>query len=299
MKEFMKKAAALLTVALITMSVSVNVFADATPRPKPGTTASSSASTSENVSDSQKNTDENSDDEKSSDDSTSKKDEKATEKPKATVMPVVTEAPAAAASNKSYTTKGGAFLWFLLSIIVNTIISFAIANRFYKLTRRSNQVQSELRALRRDIEEKFADSVGGFVESNVDITNTNDDYSMGEDGIKMTPASTVSVDDEPGDIYKQWEEQFGARYAARKAQNDEEFEDDERPVRKYQPSRDSQRMSVSERIAARKAHRDEEIEEIDEDNFEEGDSIVDKLSGVGDKAKKFLGGIFPFDDDEE
>lgn len=291
MKEFLKRAAALLSVALIITSVSVTSFAEPTTRPKPGTTASETVSTET------KNDDADNDDE----DGTV---EEAKETQKPTAIPVVTEAPATTVANKSYTTKGGAFLWFLLSVIVNTVISFAIANRFYKLTRRSNQVQSELRALRRDIEDKFADSVGGFVESNVDITNTNDDYSMDEDGIKMTPSSTVNVDDEPGDVYKQWEEQFGARYAARKAQTEEieiEEADEERPIRKYQPTRKSaQSMSVSERIAARKAQRETEIEEIDEDSFaEDGETFTDKLSGIGDKAKKLIGGIFPFDDDEE
>lgn len=293
MKEFLKRAAALLSVALIITSVSVTSFAEPTTRPKPGTTASetvSSTSSSDNNSDT-----------KSSKDDDAEESSKETQKP--TAMPVVTEAPSTTVANKSYTTKGGAFLWFLLSVIVNTVISFAIANRFYKLTRRSNQVQSELRALRRDIEDKFADSVGGFVESNVDITNTNDDYSMDEDGIKMTPSSTVNVDDEPGDVYKQWEEQFGARYAARKAQVEEDTIEEiteERPVRKYQPTRKSaQSMSVSERIAARKAQREAEIEEVDEENFEDEGSFTDKLSDIGDKAKKFIGGIFPFDDDED
>lgn len=295
MKEFLKKAAAIASVALIVASVSVTSFAEPTTRPRPGTAASETVSSSDSSSNSSKSKSEENED-------SSNEDTKATQKP--TAMPVVTEAPAASAANKSYTTKGGAFLWFLLSVIVNTVISFAIANRFYKLTRRSNQVQSELRALRRDLEDKFSDSVGGFVESNVDITNTNDDYSMGEDGIKMTPSSTVNVEDEPEDIYKQWEEQFGARYAARKQQNEEAVEEvieerEERPVRKYQPVRKSaQGMSVSERIAARKAQRDAEPEEIDDESYEE-ESFAAKLSGMGGKAKKILGGIFPFDDEEE
>ena len=221
----------------------------------------------------------------------------AKETAKATKAPVQQTTEVA---GKNYTTKGGAFLWFLLSVIVNTAISLAISNRFYKLTKRQNHVQSEIRALRRDIEEKFMDNVGGFAESEIDITNANDDYSMEADGIKMTPASTVTVDEEEGDVYKQWEAQFGARYAAYKEEDGEE-----KSVRKYQPERES----VRERLAARRAQRmatqeveqdiDEEIETEDFEEIEEKGGISEKLSVVGNKAKELLGGIFPFDDDEE
>jgi hypothetical protein len=230
-----------------------------------------------------------------------------------TQPPVVTPAPATT-TNKSYTTKGGAFLWFLLSIIVNTIISFAIANRFYKLTKKSNHVQAELRALRRDIEEKFADNIDGFAEPAFDITNTNDDYSSSNDGIKMTPASSVSSGDEPEDIYKEWEAQFGAKRAQRRAaikaepvvDTEESYDEDEveeesepRPSKKtYQPKRKSapkqERKSVKERLAARKAEREEEIDDEIDEEIEEG--IAGK---VGGKAKKLLGGLFPFDEGED
>ncbi len=282
MKEMMKKAAALAAAALMIFSVSVNVYAETTPRPKPGTESA--------VTDTVKDEDEK--------DSKDSKDSKAEETAKTTKAPATTQAPAAPATGKNYTTKGGAFLWFLLSVIVNTAISLAIANRFYKLTRRQNHVQAEIRALRRDLEEKFLGNVGGFAESNIDITNTNDDYSMEPDGIKMTPASTVSVDEEEGDVYKQWEEQFGARYNL----NKESDEEDEVRVRKYQPQREgasSERMSVRERIAARRAKMEEEAVEAEEEDYEENGGISEKLSNVGNKAKELLGGIFPFGDDDD
>ncbi len=287
MKEFMKRAAAIAAAALMVFSISATSFAEPTSRPRPG-----SAAATETV--------DNSNNE-------SRAESGNNERASATKIPVVTEAPSAPVNNKSYTTKGGSFLWFLLSVIVNAAISFAAANRVYKLTRKSNHVQSELRALRRDLEEKFAGSVGGFVESDVDITNVNDDYSMGEDGIKMTPASTVSVDDDQEEVYKQWEAQFGAKYASRKneataedeAAPEEEYEE-EQPVREYKPQRasaEAAHAAIRERIAARRAKRNEAS---DEDEDSEGRSAIsERLSGIGNKAKKLLGGIFPFDEEDE
>lgn len=279
MKEMIKRAAALAAAALMVFSLSATTFAEPTSRPRPG----SEAAVTETA------------------DTESSSEEAAEERGKARETAKTTKAPAPAqtteVAGKSYTTKGGAFLWFLLSVIVNTAISFAIANRFYKLTKRQNHVQSELRALRRDLEEKFIDSVGGFAESNVDITNTNDDYSMDADGIKMTPASTVSVDEEEGDVYKQWEAQFGARYAARNEEAEEE-----KSTRVYQPTRESaQGMSVRERLLARRAQQEqaEEALETEEEYIEEESGIVQKLGNVGNKAKQLLGGIFPFDEDDE
>lgn len=320
MKEFMKRAAAFLAAVMMIASLSTGAFAapDATQRPR-SSASSQSSSSSKNTSDedSSKSSDNDGEDSRSSSDddgesersssdddssSTSKSGtaKKVEEKPSQTQPPAVTQPPAAPAVNKSYTTKGGAFLWFLLSIIVNTVISFAIAKRFYKLAKQSNRVQAEIRALRHDIEEKFADSVDGFAEPAVDITNTNDDYSFSEDGIKMTPASTVSGTDEDTEAtYKEWEAQFGARHRQRReaAEVKKDYDDaddieeesvsynEEEPRRspkKYQPSRGVQRTSKKsgKGISSGKNRKSD------------GDNI-------GTKVKDIMGRLFPMDEDDE
>ena len=341
MKEFIKRAAALLAAAMMVVSVSSSAFAapDATARPRSSASSSQSSSSSSDKSSSSSDKDSSSSSKSSSssDDSSSSSDKdsssssssdkdssssdsdsatsksgtakKVEEKQAETQPPVVTQAPAAPTANKSYTTKGGAFLWFLLSVIVNTVISFAIAKRFYKLAKQSNRVQSELRALRHDIEEKFTDSVGGFTEPAVDITNTNDDYSSSPDGIKMAPASSTEGDgSETEDIYKQWEAQFGARHRQSRtaasaqqprrtepeqpmdydSQEDtaEDYEQQEEPrqsTKKYQPTRTAQRRAAAPKrnVRSRNAEDDDESE-----------------SGIGAKVKGVMGKLFPMDDDE-
>ena len=330
MKELIKRAAALLAAAMMVVSVSSSAFAvlDATARPRSSASSSQSSSSSSDKSSSSSDEDSESSDKEgsssdkessssdkesssSSDKSSSSSDSDSTtsksgtakkveEKEAETQPPVVTQAPAAPAANKSYTTKGGAFLWFLLSVIVNTIISFAVAKRFYKLAKQSNRVQAEIRALRHDIEEKFADSVNGFTEPAVDITNTNDDYSSSPDGIKMTPVSTTDGDgSETEDIYKQWEAQFGARHRQSRAAAEpqqsqpqqsedydngeedmaEDYEHQEEPrpsTKKYQPTRTVQRKTAAPRRNVKK--------EADE--------------SIGDKMKGIIGKLFPMDDDE-
>lgn len=324
MKEFIKKAAAFVAAAMMVVTISSGAFAatsaPATSRPRPGSSTSTSDSSNSSRDNSSSNDDDRSsnsssdnndrnsnsssdDDDKSSTSDNSNTRRAATQAP--SVPQAATQAPAAAPVNKSYTTKGGAFLWFLLSVIVNTIISFSIANRFYKISKKSNHVQAEIRALRRDVEEKFADSVGGFTEPAVDITNTNDDYSAGADGIKMTPASSISTDDGPEDVYKEWEAQFAAKRAERRAvlkarpvDVDAEYDDDDddkeytvKPSnKKYQPVRKSkEHMSMKERLSARNSNDDDD----------DDDDISSRISGVGNKAKKILGGLFPFDNDED
>lgn len=336
MKEFMKRAAALLAAVMMAASLSTGALAapDATQRPRSSASSSQSSTnnssqsasdSSQSDSDSSKSTSDNDKDSDSSDsdkdtssgssdsnssssDSTSKSGtaKKVEEAPSQTQPPAVTQAPAAAASNKSYTTKGGAFLWFLLSVIVNTAISFAIAKRFYKLAKQSNRVQAEIRALRHDIEEKFADSVDGFAEPAVDITNTNDDYSFGADGIKMTPASTTDGASEDMEAtYKKWEETFGARHRQRqeavdaqqqrKAAYDDaedieaestsyDAEEPRRSPKKYQPSRGVQRTSSAKKSGSKASSKKRDK---DEEN-----------GNIGGKVKNIMGKLFPMDDDE-
>ena len=87
-------------------------------------------------------------------------------------------------TNKKYLTKGGAAFWFIFTIIINAVLSFWIGNRFYRLAKKDNHVSGEIRALRKDIEEKFVKSVGGFAEQEVDINNLNESLAMDDEGIK-------------------------------------------------------------------------------------------------------------------
>ena len=202
-------------------------------------------------------------------------------------------------------------------MLVNTVISFAIGNRFYKMSRKENHVTAEIRALRRDIEEKFADNIGGFAEQGIDIDNSNESYSMNSDGLKMTPASTTSVDAPAEDIYKQWEEQMARRRAQRRAaintrpEIDESDFEDERPARKkYQPKRTGSSFNSSGRkYSGRTADFEEDIEDID-DSIEDIDDIDDdidenanskhkKAKDVTKKAKSFINNIFPLKDDDD
>lgn len=98
--------------------------------------------------------------------------------------------------------RGGMIGWFLLSVIASFFISFAVGNRFYRLSKKDNHLSAEVRALKRDIDEKMSDRVGGFSEKETDIKNSNRKYFK---------------DPEPEDIpsngenlYEKWESQLSA-----------------------------------------------------------------------------------------
>lgn len=215
----------------------------------------------------------------------------------------------------------------MLSVIVNTIISFAIGKRFYKLAKQSNRVQSEIRALRHDIEEKFAESIDGFSEPAMDITNMNDDYSSSPDGIKMTPASTTDGDgSETEDIYKEWEAQFGAgRSKVREAveavekdrethreiknvpqEQDEEFDNSYEEVepaprpstKKYQPTRSSARVSNKSNSSGSKSSSRSRLE-ARKNERNSAKRAKNAAAGIGGKLKGAVGKLFPMDEDDE
>ena len=173
---------------------------------------------------------------------------------------------------KKYASKGFVMLWVFLLVIINAVVSFLIANRFYKLSRRENHVASEVRALRRDLEDKFIKSVDGFAEMETDVTNSNENYSADGSIEEGAPAAS-SFSKESEDIFKQWESKM-TRRAARTvdaptpALEDEEIPEEAKRVKKYQPMR--------EKMTAAK----EQIQQ----------------SGIKDKAKEFIGNIFPFKD---
>lgn len=213
---------------------------------------------------------------------------------------VATAAPAAAALqtqntqtefvNKKYLTKGSAAFWFVFITAVNIIVSFGIGNRFYRLSRKDNHISGEIRALRKDIEDKMVRSVAGFAETEVEIVNTNNSYSEGEDiKIPEKQPKLRDVSDEEEERFRRWEmaqekprgeRRVSAPRSAVKEELQEELQEVKRINKKnYQPRRTSQ------------------PEDKKEEDFEATKEIRLKSDGVKNKAKEILGDIFPFKED--
>lgn len=163
--------------------------------------------------------------------------------------------------NKKYLTKGGAFLWFLFTVIVSAIISFAISYRFYMMGRRDNHVVAELRALKRDIDSKMVGTVNGFAEYDVSVTNSNRSYSRQNSSIKS--GIHQQDDDNNSEIYKKWETQFNKVNESSEPQ-------------KTTYTRSSGGHSVSRGVERRRP-------------------VKNKNNTVGGKIKSVFNDIFPFD----
>ncbi len=176
-------------------------------------------------------------------------------------------------SDRKYSSKGFVVLWFFLAILINLVLSFMISNRFYKMAKRENHIHSEIRALRRDLEEKFLNSVGGFTEMETDITNTNENYST-DGSIEIAHSQKEAPTKENDEVFRQWENKM-ARRNAKTVVGDEaqDAADDEEVMpsrRKYSPSREEMPVSNSE-------------EET-------------KVDIIKNKAKGIINNIFPFKD---
>lgn len=118
--------------------------------------------------------------------------------------------------NKKYLTKFGAFLWFLFTVIVSAVISFAISYRFYMMGKKDNHLLSEIRALKRDIDSKMVGTVGGFSEFDVSVTNSNRSYAGSASSIHSSAEdSNVDADSE---IYKKWESKLGTASGTQKVE---------------------------------------------------------------------------------
>ncbi len=189
-------------------------------------------------------------------------------------------------TNRKYASKGSLAVWFILSILINAVLSFMIGNRFYKLAKKESHVTPEIRALRRDLEEKFADSVGGFSEMETDVVNSNDNYSM-NGSIKMPERKSTDFASDSEDVFKKWEERMQQRRAPKRAIEEEDDvieEEEEQPKRKFRPKRE-QVQPVDD-------------EYIDEDSDEEyEDEEPSRLESAKKKAKGILGDLFPFKED--
>lgn len=210
---------------------------------------------------------------------------------------VVQQTEAIRDAEKRYASKGSLAVWIIITILLNAVISFVIGNRFYKLAKKDTHVSAELRALRRDLEEKFVSNVGGFTEMETDVANTNDNYSM-NGSIKMPERKSTDFAAESEDVFRKWESRMSQRRAETRAEQaetpadsepDEEFEEEEerRPRRSYRPTRTT---------ASKRAEEDEEYDGEDYEDEDEERDVKSKKS-VKSKAKNLLNDIFPFKED--
>ncbi len=194
---------------------------------------------------------------------------------------------------------GVIFLLFILSIIISSGISFAISSRFYNMLKKDNRVQSELRALRRDIEDKFGSSVKKISESASEVKNTNENYSRNGGFEKPQAQKTESIKMERSEL-----EELAKRWNIVIEEDEEpELAGDKKKVRTervsdYKPERDRDSSADKTREIPLR-HKNEEPEK---DGGDYGDDARPQKQGVTaavkSKAKKIIGDIFPLDDEE-
>lgn len=186
----------------------------------------------------------------------------------------------ATGTSSKYLSKWGGFFWFIASVIVNFFVACWVGNRFYRLARRSAQSSAEIRALRKDIEEKFASTLKDINEPVTEVVNSNESYARNGESIEMPEnRPTVEINDEEREILGRWD-------TRRAAMNEIRAEESSR--RTYAPTR---------------AMSGIEFEGDDEATEESVSPVRSKLSSItkagtkaGNKAKDFLSNIFPFEE---
>ncbi|MCH5211689.1 MAG: hypothetical protein J1G06_01605 [Oscillospiraceae bacterium] len=198
------------------------------------------------------------------------------------------------------------FFWFILSVIVNFIISCWVGNRFYRMARRSAQGSAEIRALRKDIEEKFAGTITDISEPATEVINRNENYARNDDGITMPERkSHVELNSDELEMMRRWDARRSAAKPARAAEREDDFEEEEnepassrRPVRSaYQPTRRSSGIEFEDEDGydededPRGARRPSRMPEKKEKSTASG-----AISNAKNKAKDFLSNVFPFDE---
>ena len=200
-------------------------------------------------------------------------------------------------TNSKYLTKGGAAFWFVFILVVNGAFSFWVGNRFYRMSKKDNHITSEIRALRRDVEEKFTKNIGGFSEQEVDIENNNEYLAMDDEGIKPTEKSIMrDATPEEEERFRRWAEAQARPKTERKStphrqiksslreELDDDLDDVKRIKKKnYQPKRD---------MAVKGFDEEDEAEDLGETRV-----ISTKGNAVKNKTKEILGDIFPFKED--
>lgn len=209
-----------------------------------------------------------------------------------TAVPVTGGVSQTTLENSKYMTKTSAAIWFVIIVIANGVLSFWVGNRFYRMSKKDNHLSAEIRALRRDIEDKLVKNVGGFAEQELDIENLNESYAMDEEGIRPADKQPVlrDISEEEEERFRRWEAAQSRPRTERpsgssvKSAVREELQEDLNDVKRinrknYQPKR-----------AQTESFEDEE------ENMDETKEI--KLGGsVKSKAKEFLNDMFPFKED--
>ncbi len=222
-------------------------------------------------------------------DSTSKpssgsEDSESTDEPEETSAPIQTIAPAATQQPEkagffgTKVSRGGLFGWSIFIIIVNALLSFMIANRFYRLSKKDNRIQAEIRALRRDIDEKMVAGIPPFSEKATGISDTNPDYSRGTKSIKVT-LDDDRIPDEARDILAKW----GAQIAA--SEQPEQSEQQDSPALR---DRDITREMRISRNASRTQNRKRPAKD------DADDEPASQAGGAKKKLKDLIDDIFPF-----
>ena len=191
-------------------------------------------------------------------------------------------------TNNKYLTKGSAAIWFVLILLANGAFSFWVGNRFYRLSKKDNHIGAEIRALRRDIDDKFTKSVDGFSEQEISIENLNEALGINIDASPEPKKSAVKeLSPEEEERFRRWEEAQTKPRAERtrstrpslREELEEDFDDVKTLTRKeYKPRR-------------------EDTAEDNSDDLGETRVIKPMGEGVKNKAKEILGDIFPFKDE--
>lgn len=199
---------------------------------------------------------------------------------------VTTQATAAnTVQTKKYLTKWGGFFWFLLSVVVNFILSCWVGNKFYNLSKRSSQSSAEIRALRKDIEEKFASTLRDINEPAIDIINRNESYARNEEGIEMPETrAKVEINDEEREILGRWD-------MKRTASATSEEKEPQSVRRAYAPTRAMSGIEFED-----SDDRETDTAAAEEKAPSKMNTIAKAGNKAGSKAKDFLSNIFPFDE---
>ena len=196
-----------------------------------------------------------------------------------TAVPAAPAAPAGNNDTSSGVSFATVFLIFALAVIINAAVSFVIANRFYAMSKKDSHLQAEIRALRRDISEKFTGSVKEIKEKAANVTNSNGNYSR-DGGItykEEEPSEEIS------EIAKRW---------------NIDVEDAADPdVKIRTPRRTSTDRTHVRNTDARVRNTDTRRVPRTERDTGGIDADEDVSDSVKDKARKFLGDIFPFEEE--
>ena len=221
----------------------------------------------------------------------------------------VTQTTNSNVSNKKYLSKVGGFLWFLLSVIVNFVVSCWVANKFYQLTKKNAQGSSEIRALRKDIEEKFASTLKDISEPAVEIINSNENYARNDEGMVMPERrNRVEMNEDEREIVRRWDTK---RAMTREEEIPEQFEDEDEDE-EYRPQRERRMDSPSFQPSRRQGGIEFEDDDEDDEAYNDAEyqkkrpSRMSELNARSErgnkkgfsakKAKNFVSNIFPFDE---